>query len=102
MRRSHSITLIETVFVTDAVGNDEREPRDTKRILAGKKSVSQSEFYKASTTDFKPSVVFVVWPHEYSNEKLLRYKGELYSIIRTYEKNARELEIVCEVKMGVK
>lgn len=100
MRRNSVIFLIPAQINQDEIGNEEETFGEPRKILAEKKSVRQTEFYQAATTDFKPEIVFAIWVHEYKGEAYLRYKDQTYSIIRTFEKNFRELELVCEVKVG--
>lgn len=56
-------------------------------VYAGKKSVSQKEFYESRLAGLKPELVFEIRAAEFNNHDLVRYKSKIYSIIRTYEKN---------------
>lgn len=102
MRRNSTIFLVPTQIEKDNIGNEIEIFGQPRKILADRKSVRQTEFYQAATTDFKPEMVFTVWPHEYEGEKYLRYQNQLFYIVRTFEKNFRELELVCEVKISDK
>lgn len=102
MRRNSTIFLVPTQIEKDSIGNQKEIFGEPRKILADRKSVRQTEFYQAATTDFKPEMVFTVWAHEYKAEKYLRYQNQLFSIIRTFEKDFRELELVCEVKISDK
>ncbi len=102
MRRDSVIYLIPSHIEKDDIGNQKEVLGEPIKRLAEKKSVRQSEFYQAATTDFKPEVIFKIWTHEYKGEKFLSFKNQTYRIIRTFEKNFRELELVCEVKINDK
>ncbi|MEY9980074.1 phage head closure protein [Lysinibacillus sp. RC79] len=102
MRRNRVIYLIPTHIEKDSIGNKKEIFEEPRKKLAEKKSVRQSEFYQAATTDFKPEIIFKIWTHEYKGEKFLSYNNQTYHIIRTYEKSFRELELVCEVKINDK
>lgn len=99
MRRNSVIYLLPTEITQDEVGNEKETFGQPKKRLAEKKSVRQSEFYQAATSDFKPEIVFTIWVHEYKGEAFLMFNNQTYHIIRTFEKSFRELELVCEVKM---
>lgn len=99
MRRDSVIYLLPTEITQDDVGNEKVVFGAPRKRLAERKSVRQSEFYQAATTDFKPEIVFIIWVHEYKGEAFLWFKNQTYHIIRTFEKNFRELELVCEVRM---
>jgi len=96
MRRDQVIYLIPTVPGKNKMGDAIRIPGKPRRILAEKKSIRQSEFYQAAVTDYKPELTFVIWPHEFDGESILEYKGKHYNIFRTFEKDMKNLELICE------
>lgn len=100
MRRDKVIYLVPTNTDQDNIGNEIEVEGSPRLLLAEKNSVRQSEFYQAATTDFKPELVFTIWPHEYYGESILKYNGTKYRIIRTFEKSFKDLELVCEVRIG--
>ena len=67
----------------------------TKRqVFGGVRSIGQSEFYQAQTTNLKPELKFVLADYlEYQGETLAEYNGIRYSILRTY-RSGNELELV--------
>lgn len=97
MRRDSTIYLIpddkETKNDMDDLITILGKPR---KVLAAKKSIRQSEFYQAAANDYKPELTFVIWPHEFKGESILKYKGEDYNIIRTFESDMKNLELICE------
>ena len=67
-----------------------------KTVFAKKKSVKRAEFYMAGT-DLKPSIVFEIYTHEYSEEEIVVYGNVNYRVIRTYaEEDSDTIELVCE------
>lgn len=89
------ITLIKELYKEDEIGNQIRDEVRTT-VFCDKKSVTRSEFYNASTTGMKPSIVFVVHLYEYNDEVKIEYEGQVYNVIRTYIKNMDEVELTCE------
>jgi SPP1 family predicted phage head-tail adaptor len=91
----------DSVVYLITVTNDENDIGDNintnkkRQTFAGKKSIRQSEFYQAAATGLKPELTFVIWAQEYGGESKLEYNGKIYNIIRTFEKNDKEMELVC-------
>lgn len=96
MRKDKVIYLIGHTVSKNGHGDPIKTPNDGRRILATKKSIRQTEFYQAAATDYKPEIAFDIWTSEYKGESLLVFKGIEYNIIRTFEKNDKETELICE------
>ncbi|MCR8635750.1 phage head closure protein [Paenibacillus radicis (ex Xue et al. 2023)] len=94
MRFDKQIYLISVTTGVNDVGDPItiRTPRET---FAEKKSVRQSEFYQAAAAGLKPVLTFTVWTLEYAGETELEFEGTTYTIARTFEKNDKEMELVC-------
>jgi SPP1 family predicted phage head-tail adaptor len=95
MRFDNVIYLIPVTSSENDIGDPIKIDGEKRQVFAEKKSVRQSEFYQAAATGLKPELTFVVWSQEYGGESKLEYNGKLYNIIRTFEKNDREIELVC-------
>jgi SPP1 family predicted phage head-tail adaptor len=70
-----------------------------KEIFAEKKSIGMQEFYKAHSEGMKPEFKFVIHPTEYNRKTdgpHIRYDGEVFKIIRTYETDSEIMEITVE------
>lgn len=93
-RKMHVIKLIGTTSDVNDLGDPITIPTE-RQVFAEKKSIRQSEFYQAAATGLRPDLMFVVWSREYRGEQRLEYQGKEYSVIRTYEPNSEETEIVC-------
>ena len=68
---------------------------DTSRtVFCGLRSIGMKEFYEAQAVDFYPELKFVLADHlDYNGERLCEYKGQRYSVLRTF-RTGQELEIV--------
>lgn len=75
------------------------EVETPREVFAEKRSISQSEFFNAGQTDIKAEKCFVIYSHEYNDERFLIYENKKYSIYRTYEKD-EDIELYCEVRTG--
>lgn len=73
------------------------EVETLREVFAEKRSISQSEFFNAGQTDIKPTKCFVIYTHEYKDERFLIFEDKKYSIYRTYEKD-EDTELYCEVR----
>lgn len=86
------------------IGLDElKQPvfEDTREEIAcNKRSLTRSEFYFASQTDLKPSMVLEVHSFEYDNQNYLVFEGERYKVIKTYEVSSNIIELTCEKDNG--
>ncbi|MBR3231369.1 MAG: hypothetical protein IKF75_01695 [Lachnospiraceae bacterium] len=79
------ITLItEEVTGCDDNGN-EILSRSARDVLCRVYGVTRSEFYQAAAVDLQPELTIRLSDfQDYAGEKLARFHGELYTIIRTY------------------
>lgn len=95
----HELVLISETIQEDEIGN--RIPIETRKtILCDKKSAGRNEYYQAAAAGLKPELVLIVHAYEYNGEQLVEFEGKRYSVIRIYELNDEEIELVCERKAG--
>lgn len=94
MKRKYPIYLLTPVRTKNDIG-DTIEDYNRRFVLAEKKSIRQSEFYQAYAAGLRPEITFVVWTAEYKNERNLEYEGDIYEIIRTYDIDEKNTELVC-------
>lgn len=79
----------------------QNDPGDTvktsvkRRVYAEKLSIGQTEYYQAAATGLRPELKLVVWTREYQGEQAVEYGGRLYSIVRTFEADSENIELVC-------
>lgn len=81
MIRATTITLLKEqphgVF-------DSHTPTETE-VFAEIRSVKMNEFYTALNDGIQPQFIFVLTDYsDYDDQKLIRYDGELYDVVRTY------------------
>lgn len=93
--KKYAVKLLGITYSTNDMG-DPIETSTKKEILAERKSVRQSEFYQAQATGLRPELTFVVWADEYNGEPKLEYAGKEYTIIRTFDKDEKNLELICQ------
>lgn len=96
MTYDHELILISQSYVDDEIGNQIPGDEIETSILCGVRSVSRTEFYNAALTGLNPEIVFVVHAYEYNDGRKVKFNGELYRVIRTYQKDFEEMELVCE------
>ena len=91
--------LLSTQIETDSIGI--QKETTTEKLIPIKKveDVYSKEFYEASQQGFKPSLRLVISSLNYENEQELIYMNTRYNIIRTQEKTADELVLICERKL---
>lgn len=97
---AEDLTLIGvTQYVADEYGN--QIPTSSERVVqASKKEISSSEFYAAAQSGIKPEVEMIIHTFEYEGELNAEYNGTQYSVIRTYQRNADEIELYLQRKVS--
>ncbi len=99
MNWNNEVTLVSEKLVMDDIGNQIPQTFENV-ILCEKKNVTRQEFYEASSSGFKPSLVLNIHAYEYNNETKLIFEGTMYVIIRTYSVDLEKLELTCERDLG--
>lgn len=76
-------------------------PRAKKhKVYCKETSVSASEWFEGSRAGLNPEYRFKMFPPDYKGEDTVEYKGKLYSIYRTFERDADTIELYVERKKG--
>ena len=95
-------TLLKNKGVTKDEYLNEIITYEERQVFVSPQSIYSSEFYQASQNGLHPSITFILANREdYKEEKLIRFNGKIYSIIRadwTGQKDA--LRLVCEERIG--
>ena len=94
MRKDKVVYLLNIDYSENEIG-DTLKTLIKRQIFAEKKSVRQSEFYQAAATGLKPELTFVIWEKEYNEESMLEFEGREYTIIRMFQKDDKDIELVC-------
>ena len=82
------ITLIAETEPTERI-NENGFPNPTveskRTVFCNKRSVSQSEYYKAQQAGKKVEAKVEVHTVDYAGEVLVEFEGKRYSVLKTYE-----------------
>ena len=100
---AHDVTLIDVSITYDSIGQEVKSETETT-IQADLSSVVRNEFYQAAQAGLKPEWVFLVHEFEYGGQKLVKFDGDRYAVIRAYhlERDGMAMvELTCERKLGV-
>lgn len=99
MTYDFELTLISQTFEEDGIGNQVPVETETT-VLCDRKSVGRSEFYNAAAAGLRPELVLVVHAYEYQGERVIKFEGVRYNIIRTYAIGIEEIELTCKRVIG--
>lgn len=94
-------TLIEYGASTyDDYGNEEIQTTETE-VFVQPRGVYNSEFYNAAQAGLKPTLtLFIANKTDYSGQKVLRYEGREYAVIRVDWKAQRDgISLICEERI---
>ena len=71
---------------------------DTERtVMCTIQSVTRSEYYNALNAGIQPEYVFkIALAEDYQNERLVKYHGQKFRVVRTYRTNDDGIEITVE------
>ncbi len=98
MTYDHELILISQPYIFDEIGNQISDPDNVTEtsILCAVKSVNREEFYRAAVAGLNPEIVFLIHAYEYNGERKVKFNDETYRVIRTYQTDFEEMELVCE------
>lgn len=99
MDRSDVVTLLKTVSTQDTYGVWENSyiPRT---VYAQVDSVTRAEFYEAGRNGLNPEFRFTLFRGDYHGERDVEYKGQTYTVYRTYFARTDDIELYVERKGG--
>ena len=89
------LTLVSETFTEVPPGVHERTETETV-VFCVKRYVSAHEFYKAREAGINPTVYFHVHAFEYGGEKLVRYNGEDFAVVRVDGSMDGTIRLYCE------
>lgn len=96
LNRRCVICLLNKTVSKSKTGFQRRNTDSGREVIAQQGGVNRSEFYKAAAVGMTPSVVFIVSESDYQEERLIRFDGKLYRVIRSYPLQNRKIELVCQ------
>jgi len=95
MMRADVIQLITET--ASAHGVHESITETAREVMCTVKSVSRSEYYNALNAGINPTFVFyLTLSDDYHGERVVRYKGLKYRVVRTYMTDDDGIEITVE------
>ena len=90
-------TLLQEQITKDASLNEVKTYTMHEVYVRRVRSVGANEFYQAAAQGLRPSIVLVVFFGDYSNEKLVEWLGQIYTVTRTYQRpDSDDLELTLE------
>lgn len=94
-------SLLKATERQDVYGNIIEEYSE-REVFVKPRSVYANDFYNAATVGLKPEIVLVLNNvADYEGEKMVLYNGELYTVIRTYQRPEKDaLELTLERRLG--
>ena len=99
MDRSEVLTLIGTTRTQDEYGIW-RETPTARNVFCQVNSITRSEFFDAGRNGLNPEFMFSMFAGDYEGERTCEYRGQKYSIYRTYLGRNDVLELYAERKGG--
>lgn len=97
--RDVSCKLVSVSIIQDEIGVEKETVNEKEIPIIKVEDVYSKEFYEANQQGFKPSLRVVISSLNYEDELELIYMNTQYNIIRTQEKTADELVLICERKL---
>jgi hypothetical protein len=99
MDRSDVLTLIGTTRTQDEYGIWHETPT-ARNVFCQVNSITRSEFFDAGRNGLAPEFMFSMFAGDYEGERVCEYRGQKYSIYRTYLGRNDVIELYAERKGG--
>lgn len=99
MDRSEVLTLIGTTRTQDEYGIWHETPA-ARNVFCQVNSITRSEFFDAGRNGLNPEFMFSMFAGDYEGERTCEYRGQKYSIYRTYLGRNDVIELYAERKGG--
>ena len=99
MDRSEVITLVATTQARNEFGVW-TDAQTTKDVFCQVNSVTRAEFFEGGRNGLNPQFRFTMFFGDYEGERTVIYKGNPYSVYRTYQGRNDTIELYVERKGG--
>lgn len=99
MDRSELASLITETWTTDALGVPQKTEKD-RDVFVAVDSVTASEWFNGARQGLNPEFRFTMFRFDYADEKIIEYKGNRYTIYRTYYGRDDTIELYAQRKQG--
>ena len=73
----------------------------SRTVLARRIPVSQGEFFSAGQIGISADYEFIISQFDYDGETMVSYNGQNLRVYRRYERNDNEVELYCELAIGL-
>lgn len=73
----------------------------SRAVLARRIPVSQGEFFSAGQIGISADYEFIISQFDYDGETMVSYNGQNLRVYRRYERNDNEVELYCELAIGL-
>lgn len=97
--RDVSCKLLSTTFESDSIGVEKEKIVEKEIPIIRIEDIYAAEYYEANQQGYQPTMRLCISTLNYNNEKELIYMNTVYTIIRTQEKVADEIILICERKI---
>ena len=95
---ANTAVLIAQTVTYDAIGQP--IPRETEtEVYVEERAITRQEWAEAGRNGFNPVTELVTPFMNYNNDRIVRYKGQRYSVYRTYL-HGDNIELYLELKGG--
>lgn len=95
------LILLSAGYKKNKYGVPRRDAPTKTQIFCQVESVTRSEFYSAGRNGLNPEFKFIIFAGDYSGETEIEFRGDSYSIYRTYHQPGTDyLELYVERKGG--
>lgn len=71
-----------------------------KKVFVATTSVTGTEWFEGGRNGLNPQFRFIMFSHDYNNEKVIEYNGTIYTIYRTFLRSTDEIELYAELRKG--
>lgn len=100
MDRSVVVELVAESYTTDAL-HQTITTETTREVFASIRSVSRSEWDAGGNQGLRPEFQITMFEPDYEGEKIVKIRGNRYSVYRTYIRQNEMIELYVEEQVGV-
>ena len=87
--------LLVPIIRIDDLGNEVKTYQE-KQIYCKVRSTTLREFYQAAQAGLRPAIALTMQGADYNGEEAIVWRGKVYGIIRSYWRQADEIELTLE------
>lgn len=99
LMRSSIAYLVSNEYAQNSYGVMERT-ESKRKVFVDVASVTSQEFFEGGRNGLRPAYRFTMFQFDYLGEQVIEYKGEQYTIYRTYVRSYDTIELYTEFKKG--